>query len=59
MKKSSEIISGILVDSLDADETETSIELNFAVLKVKHTFKRKNGKDEVHEDEPIYIKLKD
>ncbi len=59
MKKSAEIISEILGDSLDATETETTIELNFAVLKVKHTFKRKNGKDMVCEDEPIYIKLKD
>jgi hypothetical protein len=59
MQKSSEIISEILGDSLDATETETTIELNFAVLKVKHTFKRKNAKDEVHEDAPIYIKLKD
>lgn len=59
MKKSSEIISEILGDSLDATETETTIELNFAVLKVKHTFKRKNTNDEVHEDEAIYIKLKD
>ncbi len=59
MKKSAEIISDILGDSLDATETETTIELNFAVLKVKHTFKRKNGKDMVCEDEPIYIRLKD
>ena len=59
MKKSAEIISDILGDSLDATKTETSIELNFAVLKVKHTFKRKNGKNEVREDEAIYIKLKD
>ena len=59
MKKSAEIISEILGDSLDATETETTIELNFAVLKVKHTFKRKNGNNEVHEDEAIYIKLKD
>ncbi len=54
-----ELISEVLGDALDATETETSIELNFAVLKVKHTIKRKNGSNEVHEDEPIYIKLKD
>ena len=59
IKRSGELISEVLGDALDATETETSIELNFAVLKVKHTIKRKNGSNEVHEDEPIYIKLKD
>jgi len=59
LKKSGEIISDILGESLDATETETSIELNFAVLKIKHTIKRKNGTNQVHDDQPIYIKLKD
>lgn len=30
-------------DSLSTNETETEIELNFAVLKLKHTIKRKKG----------------
>lgn len=59
MKQSSVLISEILGSDKDIAETETSIEINFAVLKFKHSIKRKNGKDEVHEPEPIYIKLKD
>jgi hypothetical protein len=59
MKQSSVLISEILGSVKDIAETETSIEINFAVLKFKHSVKRKNGKDEVHEPEPIYIKLKD
>lgn len=59
MKQSSVLISEILGSDKDIAETETSIEINFAVLKFKHSVKRKNGKDEVHEPEPIYIKLKD
>ena len=50
---------GIDIANIDIAETETSIEINFAVLKFKHSVKRKSGKDEVHEPEPIYIKLKD
>lgn len=41
MQKSGEIISDIFADDLDLSESETSIELNFAVLKFKHTIKRK------------------
>jgi len=41
MKKSGEIISEILEDDLQTTDTETSIELNFAVLKFKHVIKRK------------------
>jgi len=41
MRKSGEIITEILDDDLNLNETETSIELNFAVLKFKHTIKRK------------------
>ncbi len=41
MQKSGEIIAELLDDSLDTNETETSIELNFAVLKFKHTVKKK------------------
>jgi hypothetical protein len=41
MQKGGEIIADILGDDLKATDTETSIELNFAVLKFKHTVKRK------------------
>jgi hypothetical protein len=41
MQRSGEIIADILGDEMKTTDTETSIELNFAVLKVKHTVKRK------------------
>ena len=41
LKKSGNIIAEILDDSLVVNESETTIELNFAVLKFKHTIKRK------------------
>jgi hypothetical protein len=41
MKKSGEIIAEILDDALETDESETTIELNLAVLKFKHTIKKK------------------
>ena len=41
MQKSGEIIDDLFGDSLTTNETETEIELNFAVLKLKHTIKRK------------------
>ena len=41
MQKSGNLIAEILDDDLETTETETSIELNFAVLKFKHTVKRK------------------
>ncbi len=41
MQKSGEIISDILGDDLHTTDSETTIELNFAVLKFKHTVKRK------------------
>jgi hypothetical protein len=40
MQRGGEIISDILGDDLKTTDTETSIELNFAVLKFKHTVKR-------------------
>lgn len=58
LKQSSELISEILGNDKDIAETETTIELNLAVLKFKHTIKRKNNNDEVHEEVPIYIKIK-
>ncbi|MDI6688680.1 MAG: ORF6N domain-containing protein [Desulfobacterales bacterium] len=42
MQKSGEIIAELLDDDLQTTDTETSIELNFAVLKFKHTIKKKN-----------------
>ena len=41
MKKSGEIIAELLDDDLKTTDTETSVELNFAVLKFKHTVKKK------------------
>ena len=41
MQKSGEIIAKILEDDLSLSESETTIELNFAVLKFKHTVKKK------------------
>ena len=41
MQKSGEMIAEILDDDLQTTDTETSIELNFAVLKFKHTIKKK------------------
>lgn len=41
MQQSGEILADILDDGLNVSDTETTIELNFAVLKLKHTVKRK------------------
>jgi len=40
LQKSGEIIAEILGDDLTNRESETTIELNFAVLKFKHTLKK-------------------
>lgn len=40
IKKSGEIIAEILDDDLQTSESETTIELNFAMLKFKHTIKK-------------------
>jgi len=40
MKKSGEIIAELLDNNLSVSDTETSIELNFAVLKFRHTIKK-------------------
>ena len=42
MRKSGQIIAELLDEDLETSETETSIELNFAVLKFKHMVKKKN-----------------
>ncbi len=44
MEKSGEIMADLFGDDMKTDETETEIELNFAVLKLKHTIKRKEKK---------------
>ena len=41
MKKSGQIIAEILDDDLVTSESETTIEINFAILKFKHTIKKK------------------
>lgn len=41
MKKGNELLAEILEEEMPIDETETSIEFNFALLKLKHTVKRK------------------
>jgi hypothetical protein len=42
MQKSGELIAEIFDEDLQTSDTETSIELNFAVLKFKHIIKKKN-----------------
>lgn len=41
MDRTGEIMAEILYDDLETTETETAIELNFAVMKLKHTIKKK------------------
>ena len=41
MKKSSELITDILSNNFQTIGTETTVELNFSILKVKHTVKKK------------------
>lgn len=41
MQKGGKIIDDLFGDSFTTNETETEIELNFAMLKLKHTIKRK------------------
>lgn len=41
IKKGTDILSEIIGEELEINSTETSIELNLAVLKLKHTVKRK------------------
>ena len=44
MEKSGEIMADLFGEDMKTDETETEIEVNFAVLKLKHTIKRKGQK---------------
>ncbi|MDP2751724.1 MAG: ORF6N domain-containing protein [Rhodocyclaceae bacterium] len=41
MQRSGELIADILDDGFQTNDTETSIELNLAILKFKHTIKQK------------------
>jgi hypothetical protein len=45
MQKSGEIIADILSDDLVTSDTETSIEINFALMKFKHTIRKKPKKN--------------
>lgn len=58
IKQSTEIMTELIGSDKEVAETETSIELNFAVLKIKHTIKRKNNDTEVREEEPVYFTIK-
>lgn len=42
MQHGGDILADLLDDDMQVSDTETTIELNFAVLKLKHTVKRKN-----------------
>ena len=41
IQKSGDIITELMGENMNTSDTETSIELNFALLKFKHTIKRK------------------
>ena len=45
LQRSGEIISDIIGSDLDTTDTETTIELNLAVLSVKHTVKKTSKKN--------------
>ena len=44
MQKTGEIITDIFADDLEPIESETTIELNFALLKFKHIVKKERKK---------------
>ena len=46
MQKTGELITDIFADDLEPLESETTIELNFALLKFKHTVKRDRKKNQ-------------
>lgn len=45
LQKSGELFSDLLDNNLQATDSETAIELNLALLNVKHTVKRKAEKE--------------
>jgi hypothetical protein len=44
MQKGGDIIADLLGDDLRVTDTETTFEINFALMKFKHTIKQKKGK---------------
>ena len=44
MQKTGEIVADIFADDLEPSSSETTIEINFAVVRVKHTIKREQKK---------------
>ena len=44
LKRSGEIISNVLTSDLEQAESETEVELNFAMLKIKHKVKKERKK---------------
>ena len=40
-RKCGDVISQIITENTEASDTETTIEVNLAMLKIKHTIKRK------------------
>jgi hypothetical protein len=40
LQKSGEILADVLDDALEVTSDETTIEINFAIMKIKHTIKR-------------------
>ena len=47
IQKSGVIMEDLFGEALSTSETETEIELNFAVLKLKHTIKQKKGETDL------------
>lgn len=60
MSRFSAALSDVVLPELRPEETETSLELNFIIGKIKHTVKRKRYADsddqveELHEEEALY-----
>jgi len=44
MQKSGDIFSELVAADLPVSETETTLEINFAVMKFRHTIKREKKK---------------
>ena len=45
LQKSGEILADVLDNDLEVSDEETTIEVNFAIMKIKHTIKRTKRKD--------------
>jgi hypothetical protein len=41
MNQTGELMADLLANELSVTDTETTFELNFAIVKLKHTIKRK------------------